>query len=156
MCRWTSTAWTSTSTPTPTGAGASAPASASTCRTFSPRRRGTGSFSERCTAAHAAVAPMLRSRHARQLANFAAWSNRFGMPLTTSESWASWYYFDSSDLDWGWLLEWAEWSVEDAIEFGMWGWTPHNYVQPQFANWQDVRWHRRLTNDSCEVEKLRG
>jgi len=27
----------------------------------------------------------------------------------------------------------------------MWGWTPHNYCQPQFANWRDIRWHRRLT-----------
>ena len=63
----------------------------------------------------------------------------------TSESWAAWYYYDSPDLDWGWLLEWASWSVEDAIEYKMWGWTPHNYCQPQFANWQDVKWHRRLT-----------
>jgi hypothetical protein len=102
-------------------------------------------FSDRCAMTHAAVAPMLRARQHAKLASFAAWSSRFGMPLTTSESWASWYYFDSPELDWGWLLEWAEWSVEDAIEFGMWGWTPHNYVQPQFANWRDVRWHRRLT-----------
>ena len=63
----------------------------------------------------------------------------------TSESWAAWYYYDSPDLDWGWLLEWASWSVEDAIEYKMWGWTPHNYCQPQFTNWQDVKWHRRLT-----------
>ena len=27
----------------------------------------------------------------------------------------------------------------------MWGWTPHNYVQPQFRNWQDAKWHQKLT-----------
>ena len=57
-----------------------------------------------------------------------------GSPLTTSESWASWYYFDDPKLDWGWLLDWAKWSVDDAIACKFWGWTPHNYAQPQFAN----------------------
>jgi hypothetical protein len=103
-------------------------------------------FSQRCAAAQKSVAPMLRAAQRSKLASFAAWSEIHGMPLTTSESWSTWYYFDSPDLDWGWLLEWAEWSVEDAIEYRMWGWTPHNYCQPQFKNWQDVRWHRRLTD----------
>jgi hypothetical protein len=102
-------------------------------------------FSERCAQTAGAVAPMLRARQRGILSAFASWSANQGMPLTTSESWSTWYYIDSPDLDWGWLLDWAEWSVEDAIEYRMWGWTPHNYVQPQFKNWQDVRWHRRLT-----------
>jgi len=102
-------------------------------------------FSERTRMAHASIAPMLRARQRSKLADFAAWAQRRGTPLTTSESWSSWYMYDTPDMDWAWLLEWAEWSVEDAIEFGMWGWTPHNYVQPQFANWNDVCWHQRLT-----------
>jgi hypothetical protein len=97
-------------------------------------------------AARNAVGPMLRARQRARLAAFAHWAEQFGMPLTTSESWASWYYYDSPDLDWSWLLEWAEHSVEDAVEFRMWGWTPHNYCHPTFKNWQDVRWHRRLTD----------
>lgn len=102
-------------------------------------------FSRRCQQTAAAVGPMLRARQRAILSAFAGWSARQGMPLTTSESWSTWYYIDSPELDWGWLLDWAEWSVEDAIEYQMWGWTPHNYVQPQFENWKDVRWHRRLT-----------
>jgi hypothetical protein len=102
-------------------------------------------FSRRCAWTRDAVAPMLRAHQRAKLSAFAAWSKEQGMPLTTSESWSSWYYYDSPKLDWGWLLEWAEWSVEDALEYGMWGWTPHNYCQPQFKNWQDIRWHRRLT-----------
>ncbi len=102
-------------------------------------------FSDRALKTHRAIAPMLRARQRAKLAQFAAWADQRGMPLTTSESWASWYMFDAPGLDWSWLLEWAEWSVEDALEFGMWGWTPHNYCQPQFDNWRDVRWHRRLT-----------
>ena len=103
-------------------------------------------FSDRCASTRNAVAPMLRAAQRARLATFAAWAAQKGMPLTTSESWSSWYYYDGPDLDWSWLLEWAEWSVEDAIEYRMWGWTPHNYCQPQFANWQDIRWHRRLTD----------
>ena len=103
-------------------------------------------FSDRSMASHKAMAPMLRAAQRSKLASFAALAEQKGMPLTTSESWSSWFYFDSPGLDWNWLLDWAEWSVEDAIEFKMWGWTPHNYCQPQFTNWKDVRWHRRLTD----------
>lgn len=102
-------------------------------------------FSDRCAATHHAVAPMLRAMQRDKLMTFAEWAQRRGMPLTTSESWASWFYIDHPDLDWGWLLDWAAKSVEDAIDARMWGWTPHNYGQPQFANWNDVAWHQRLT-----------
>lgn len=102
-------------------------------------------FSDRAVKGHKAMAPMYRARQRSKLAEFASWSQASGIPLITTESWASWFYIDHKDLDWSWLLEWAEWSVEDAIEYKMWGWTPHNYCQPQFENWKDVRWHRRLT-----------
>ncbi len=102
-------------------------------------------FSDACGATHQAMAPMLRARQRSILATFADWSQRKGMPLTTSESWSSWFYYDAPNLDWGWLLDWSKWSVEDALDYGMWGWTPHNYCQPQFANWRDVKWHQVLT-----------
>jgi len=102
-------------------------------------------FSDRCMKSHKIMAPMYRARQRGKLAAFSAWSKESGIPLITSESWASWYYIDHRDLDWSWLLDWAEWSVDDAIEYRMWGWTPHNYCQPQFENWKDVKWHRRLT-----------
>jgi hypothetical protein len=103
-------------------------------------------FSDRCAKTHRAIAPMLRQRQRHKLSAFAARAAERGTPLTTTESWASWYYFDSPNLDWNWLLDWASWSVEDALEFKMWGWTPHNYCQPQFKNWQDIHWHQKLTN----------
>ncbi len=102
-------------------------------------------FSDRCTKARNAAMPMLFQRQQQRLAGFASWGRHFGMPLTTSESWATWYYLDHADLDWRWLLEWAEMTVHGAIANGMWGWTPHNYVQPQFENWKDTGWHKRVT-----------
>lgn len=103
-------------------------------------------FSDRCNKTHRAVMPMLFQRQQQRLAAFSAWADRFGTPLTTSESWASWFYLDHPDLDWQWLLEWAAMSVDGAIRHRMWGWTPHNYAQPHFANWRDVEWHRKLTD----------
>lgn len=102
-------------------------------------------YSERSMKTARAVAPMLRARERFKAEQFAGWAARRGAPLTTSESWATWYYIDHPKLDWSWLLDWAKWSVDDAIACRFWGWTPHNYVQPQFANWKDVRWHRELT-----------
>ncbi|HUS47458.1 MAG TPA: cellulase-like family protein [Phycisphaerae bacterium] len=102
-------------------------------------------FSDRCTKTIRSVGPMLRARQRYVLGRFAQWAADNAMPLTTSESWACWYYYDHPDLDWEWLKEWAAWSVDDAIDFKMWGWTPHNYCQPQFENWKDAGWHRRLT-----------
>ena len=101
-------------------------------------------FSDRCSKTASAMAPMLRARQRFKMGEFASWAARRGSPLTTSEAWASWYYFDDPRLDWGWLLDWAKWSVDDAIDYKFWGWTPHNYAQPQFANWKDVKWHRTL------------
>lgn len=102
-------------------------------------------FSDRCTKSRNSVMPMLFQKQQQKLANFSAWAESFGMPLTTSESWASWFYFDHPDLNWDWLLEWSKMTVEGAIRHKMWGWTPHNYVQPQFKNWSDVEWHQKLT-----------
>ncbi|HUX43747.1 MAG TPA: cellulase-like family protein [Terracidiphilus sp.] len=101
-------------------------------------------FSERSMKTAAAMAPMLRARQRFKMAEFSGWANRRGAPLTTSEAWSTWYYIDNPKLDWGWLLDWSKWSCDDAIACGFWGWTPHNYAQPQFANWKDVKWHRTL------------
>jgi hypothetical protein len=101
-------------------------------------------FSERCTKTAAAMAPMLRACQRFKMKEFAGWAARRGAPLTTSEAWASWFYIDNPQLDWGWLLDWAAWSVEDAIAYQFWGWTPCNYVQPQFKIWKNVEWLRSL------------
>jgi hypothetical protein len=101
-------------------------------------------FSARSMKTSAAIAPMLRARERFKMTEFAQWAERRGAPLTTTEAWSTWYYIDDPRLDWSWLLDWSAWSVEDAIACKFWGWTPHNYAAPQFANWKDVRWHRTL------------
>lgn len=116
------------------------------CASFFKNTDWHADFSDRCAKANKATAPMLRAHQRYEVECYSEFARRKGIPLLTTESWSSWYYIDSPKLDWGWLLDWAEWSVEDAIDFQMWGWCPHNYVQPQFQNWKDVSWHRRLTD----------
>jgi len=101
-------------------------------------------FSERATKTAASMAPMLHAHQRFKMGEFATWAAQLGSPLTTSEAWSSWYYIDSPNLDWSWLLDWSAWTVEDAIACQFWGWTPFNYAQPQFAIWKDVPWQRAL------------
>lgn len=101
-------------------------------------------FSERCAATYKAIGPMMHAYQRERIRAFADWSQAAGLPLTCTEGWSSWFYVDHPDLDWGWLLDYSERAIDDAIEFGFWGVTPHNYAQPHFANWRDVRYHRRL------------
>ncbi len=101
-------------------------------------------FSDRSMKTFGAMAPMLRARQRFKMAEFSRWAQIHGAPLTTSEAWSSWYYFDSPELNWRWLMDWSAWTVDDAIDMQFWGWTPNNYVQPQFAIWKDLQWHRDL------------
>jgi hypothetical protein len=68
------------------------------------------------------------------------WDQAFLMRHLPGESYADYDRVLDETIERGY-----EWSVEDALEYGMWGWTPRNYCQPQFHNWKDVAWHRRLT-----------
>lgn len=104
-------------------------------------------FSDRCNITVESVGPMLRAMQRSKLALFADWAARDGIPLTTSESWSSWFYTDHPDLNWDWLNKWAAWTVKDAIEYKMWGWCAHNYLQPQFKNFWDTAYHRALTDE---------
>ncbi len=103
-------------------------------------------FSAKANTHNTIAAAMSRARQRAKVGAFAGVAEARGIPLLTTESWASWFCVDSPTMDWKWLLEWAEWSVQDAIDYRMWGWCPHNYVQPQFENWKDVAWHQKLTS----------
>ena len=107
-------------------------------------------FSRRCMETSRSMAPMLRARQRYLMAQFADWAIRLGAPLTTSEGWSSRHYIDSPKLNWEWLLDWSAWTVEDAIACDFWGWTPNNYVQPQFALWKNVAWQCALNERFLE------
>lgn len=113
-------------------------------RTMFDDDAGYREFSVRATAAYREVGPMLLARQYALMAQFAAWSAETGMPLVCTEGWSSWFYFDHPDLDWSWLLDWSAEAMAAAGALGFWGVTTHNYAQPQFENWGDAGWHRRL------------
>lgn len=90
--------------------------------------------------------PMFRARQRGLMAAFANWSRQRGMPLTTTEGWSAWYADNTPDYDYGPLIAWSEWALEDAVEYGFWGWTSHSYIQPQYGPlWDNIAWHQKLT-----------
>lgn len=84
-----------------------------------------------------------------RLESWARAAVRHGLPLLTTEGWASTMYVDaprSSGAEWRWVKEVAEVAVGLAIEHGWAGICTSNFCQPSFPGmWADIGWHRRLT-----------
>jgi sugar phosphate isomerase/epimerase len=84
----------------------------------------------------------------RRIGEWADFSRATGRPLITTECWGIVDYRDWPGLDWGWVKESCEAGVEAACATGRWhAVATSNFCGPQFAGmWQDVAWHRRLTD----------
>ena len=80
--------------------------------------------------------------------NMAEWSRASGKPLITTECWALVDYKDWPLLDWGWIKDLCELGLTQAAGSGRWvGMATSNFCGPQFVGmWQDVEWHKRLTD----------
>lgn len=78
----------------------------------------------------------------------AEWSHRSDKPLITTEGWAVVAYKDWPLLDWDWVKELCAFGVKEASDTGRWiGLSTSHFCGPQFVGmWQDVGWHRRLTD----------
>jgi hypothetical protein len=77
----------------------------------------------------------------------AAWGQRAGKPLITTEGWGVVDYKDWPLLDWGWVKELCAVGVETAAATGQWVClATSNFCGPQFVGmWRDVAWHRAQT-----------
>ena len=73
-----------------------------------------------------------------------AWSEEIAAPVVTTESWGPWWHMDHRDVDWAWLRDWCDQCMTLAAEHKFWGVTPWNYSQPDWKNWSDVSWHRKV------------
>lgn len=78
----------------------------------------------------------------------AKWSRHSGKPLVTTEGWAVVVYKDWPLLSWDWVKELCAFGVEQASDSGRWiGLSTSHFCGPQFVGmWQDIDWHRRLTD----------
>jgi len=103
-------------------------------------------FYNRAVKAIDSVGPMLRQKQRQQMAWAKGFAEKTGAPLVTTEAWASWFYTDHPDLKWGWILDWCENAIDDAIEFGLWGITTNNYAEPHFELWKNIDWHRKVND----------
>ncbi|MDL4861087.1 cellulase-like family protein [Halomonas elongata] len=78
----------------------------------------------------------------------AEWSRETGKPLITTEGWALVAYKDWPLLDWEWVKELCAFGVEEASKTGRWmALSTSHFCGPQFVGmWQDIEWHKRLTD----------
>lgn len=69
-------------------------------------------------------------------------------PLVTTECWGIVDYKDWPGLKWDWVKELCEIGVETACSTGQWAMiATSNFCGPQFRGmWDDIAWHRRLTD----------
>jgi len=84
----------------------------------------------------------------KHMSELSEWSIREGMPLYTSEGWATVMYGGVSDSQqhWCWVKEICEAAVYMAIDKGWVGICTSNFSQPHFKGmWEDVEWHQSLT-----------
>ena len=91
----------------------------------------------------ASVRPMLFKEMVNRVKFASEWADEIAAPLTVTEAWGPWWH-GCPDLDWAWLRDWCEQSMQLAGEYGFWGATPWNYSHPYWKNWSDVAWYRRL------------
>lgn len=84
----------------------------------------------------------------------AAWSERTGKPLITTEGWGIVDYKDWPGLDWDWARETTALGVRHAARTGRWeAICTSNFCGPQFVGmWRDIDWHRELTDIIHEAE----
>ncbi|MGF1760113.1 hypothetical protein L4D76_19690 [Photobacterium sagamiensis] len=89
---------------------------------------------------------------------WAAVSKKTGLPLVTTEAWATVIYEDFSHNgclgEWDWFKDVCEFGVRHAIAKGWVGICTSNFSEPHFEGlWRDVEWHKRLT-DMIKTGKL--
>ena len=74
------------------------------------------------------------------------WSEEIAAPLVTTEAWGPWWHMDHKDLDWQWLYDWCEQSMNLAPDYNFWGVTPWNFCHPYWDNWSNVDWYKKVNN----------
>ena len=79
----------------------------------------------------------------------ADWSRRTGLPLATTEGWGPIHFRDDPALEWDWVKEICAFATRRAADTGRWAAiATSNFCGPQFTSmWDDVEWHRELTDD---------
>lgn len=83
-----------------------------------------------------------------QIRYFAAFSERTGLPLITTECWGIIDCMDRPGTDWSWIKQLCETGVRTASATGKWAaMASNNFCGPQFPTlWSDIEWHRKITD----------
>jgi len=83
----------------------------------------------------------------KQIEVSAKWSEKYKIPLVTTECWGPIDYKDWPLLEWDWVMELCEFGTTEASKTGRWlSIATSNFCGPQFVGmWREKDWHKRLT-----------
>ena len=85
-----------------------------------------------------------------QIGAIAEAGRRHGIPCGNTEGWGEINLIDHPFLDWDWVKECGSICVDLALKHGYRFICTSNFTHPQFPGvWNDVAWHRELTNRIC-------
>lgn len=91
----------------------------------------------------------------KQIEIVAQLSEKYNLPLITTECWGVVDYKDWPLLNWDWVMDMCRLGVETALKTNRWvGIATSNFCGPQFVGmWREKDWHKNLT-DQIRSQKI--
>jgi len=82
-----------------------------------------------------------------RLATISGMASKHQIPCGNTEGWGPIFWYDHPELDWKWVKEAAEVSIELALKHDNYKFLcTSNFTHPQFRGmWEDIKWHQKMT-----------
>ena len=82
-----------------------------------------------------------------RLATISGMASLHQIPCGNTEGWGPIFWYDHPELDWKWVKEAAEVSIELALKHDNYKFLcTSNFTHPQFRGmWEDIKWHQKMT-----------
>lgn len=74
------------------------------------------------------------------------WARDKNIPLGNTEGWGAVMWMNHPALSWNFIKESAEQAVHLGVKYGYSFNCTSNFTHPHFELWQDIDWHREMTN----------
>lgn len=82
-----------------------------------------------------------------RLTTISGMASKHQIPCGNTEGWGPIFWYDHPELDWKWVKEAAEVSIELALKHDNYKFLcTSNFTHPQFRGmWEDIKWHQKMT-----------
>ncbi len=83
----------------------------------------------------------------QRLTTISGMAAKHQIPCGNTEGWGPIFWYDHPELDWAWVKEAAEVSIELALKHDNYKFLcTSNFTHPQFRGmWEDIKWHQKMT-----------